>query len=266
MRLYARISLSSLDPTINNDLNYLKNVFFMKTIRQSVFMLLALLTAGVAQAQTADEVINNYIKAVGGKEKIATINSLYVESTLDVMGMQGTIKMTTLNGKGMRQDIDVMGSIMTTCYNDKEGWAINPMMGSTSAEPMPEMQYKAGKSNLWIEPLSDFAKAGYTAELQGKENVAGTECFKLKVTSPDQIASTYYFDAAKYLLVRVLNQSEMQGQMVETSMSFSDYKDTDGYLSARKMDMDMGGQFQMSMTVGKVVVNGPVDENIFKKP
>ena len=60
---------------------------------------------------------------------------------------------------------------------------------------------------------------------------------------------------------------EMQGQMIDNQITYSDYRQTEGYAVPYKMEMNIaGGQFQMAMTVNKVELNKPVDEAIFSIP
>jgi hypothetical protein len=240
----------------------------MKTFKLSAILILALLLGGNVSAQTADEIIGKYLDAIGGKDKLNHITSLYMESTLDVMGMQGNMKMTTLNGKGMRQDIDIAGSVISSCFTDKEGWAVNPMAGSTTAETMPEAQYNAGKDQIYIGgPFINLAEKGSKAEFLGNETVANVNAFKIKVTKPDSTSSIFYFDPATSLLIQAVTMSEMQGQMVDNVMTYSDYKMADGYNVPYKYEMNMaGGQVSMLMQVTKVELNKPVDETIFAKP
>jgi hypothetical protein len=240
----------------------------MKTMRLFVLALAAILLAGSASAQTADEIISNYIKAIGGKEKLSKLTSVYTEATIDAMGMQGTVKTTQLNGKGQRQDIDIAGAVITNCFNDKGGWSINPMAGSTTAESMPDAQYNQGKDQILIgAPMINYAEKGYKVELVGSDSVAHKAVFKLKLTSPTNNTSVYCFDKSTFFIVQSTTQSEMQGQTIENVLTFSDYRDTGGYFVPYKIDMDMaGGQFTMSMTVTKVELDKQVDETIFAKP
>lgn len=240
----------------------------MKTIRLFLLSILLVSLAGTMSAQTADEIISKYVEAIGGKERLSKITSVYTEGTIEVMGMQGPVKTYTVNGKGTRQDIDINGAVITSCYGEKEGWSINPMMGSTSAETMPPAQYNAGKDGIDIGGMFvDFAKKGYKAELLGNETIGGANTFKIKITSPDNIETTNYFDAATFYLVRTVQQAEMQGQMTETIITYSDYKGVDGYLMPYKMEMDMaGGQFQMVITFSKLEIDKPIDAAVFAKP
>jgi hypothetical protein len=240
----------------------------MRTIRLFLLMLFAASIAGSVSGQTADEIISNYVKAIGGRERLAKITTVCTEGTIEVMGMQGTIKTFTVNGKGTRQDIDINGTTITSCYGEKDGWSINPMGGSGTAETMTAEQYNAGKDGITIGgPYIDFTSKGYKAELLGNETIGTANTFKIKITSPDNITTTDYFDATTFYLIRTVAQSEMQGQMIENIITYSDYKDSEGYMMPYKMEMDMaGGQFQMVMIFTKLELEKPIDAAVFAKP
>lgn len=229
---------------------------------------IGLLFASYVSAQTAEEVIAKYLEAIGGKDKISAITSTYTEGSMEVMGMTGIIKSTVLNGKGSRQDIEIMGTTMTTCFTEKDGWSINPMAGSTSAVPMPEAQYNAGKEQIFVgAPFVGFAEKGYKAEFLGTEAVDGANAYKVKMTSPENVSATYFFDEATSLLVKAIQQAEMQGQMVDNETVFSDYRESGGILQPYKMVLNMaGGQIVMTATMTKMEVNQPVDAAFFAKP
>jgi hypothetical protein len=240
----------------------------MKTIRLLALTILAISLSGNLLSQTADEVISKYIKAIGGKDRLTGITSVYTESTIDAMGAQGTLKTNTLNGKGLRIDVDIAGYTMTSCYTDKEGWIINTMMGISTPEKMATSQYNSAKDQITIGgPFINYADKGYKVDLLGTDSIGKVNTYKLKFTSPDTIISVYYFDANTFYLVQAVTQSEMQGQMVESVESFSDYRQADGYSIPYKMETVMGGgQFSMETIVTKVELDKPVDEVIFKKP
>lgn len=240
----------------------------MKTIRTFVLAFIAIFLTINASAQTADEIISKYIQAIGGKDLLTKITSVYTESSLDVMGMEGNVKTTTLNGKGMRQDMDISGSVITTCYNDKGGWSVNPMTGGTSPEAMPESQYNSGKDQIVVgAPFINYAEKGYKAELVGNEAVGTVNAYKIKLTTPDSTSTFYFFDPGTSYMVKTIQQMDMQGQMTDNEITYSDYRQVEGYAAPYKMDMNIaGGQFQMAMTVSKVELNKPVDETIFTKP
>ena len=235
---------------------------------KSVSILIAVLLCGTfVSAQTADEIIAKYLQTMGGKEQIAKVNSVYTEGNMDVMGNAGPLKITVLNGKGYKMDVEIMGSLITSCFNEKEGWSVNPMMGNSTATTMPEAQYKAGRDQIFIgAPFIFYQEKGYKAELQGAETIGDINTWKVKLTSPENNAVTYFFDQTTGYLIRTITQTEMQGSMVDNVMTFSDYRVTDGFPQSYKMNMNVGGQFEMTMNINKVEVNKTIDEAIFAKP
>lgn len=240
----------------------------MKNIKIFSFTIIVLLGASYVSAQNADKIINKYIKAIGGKKQLTKMNSLYIEGKMNVMGMEGVMKLTTLNGKGYKQEIEINGAAITSCYTDKDGWSINPMTGSTSAVPMQENEYKTGKDQIYIgAPFIYVKEKGYQTELLGNEKVGDANAYKIKITSPDSIATVYFFDTESYLLLRSIQQTDMQGQMMDNIITFSDYKETDGYAQPYKMEINIAnGQLIMTATFNKVEVNKPVEEAFFIKP
>lgn len=237
-------------------------------ILKPVFLMIALLMCGVSlSAQTADEVIAKYVKACGGKEMMSNLTSVYIESKADIMGEESAQRSTILNGKGLKTEIEVMGSVITTCITDKGGWMINPMMGSDAAQDMPEIQYNASKDQIIIgAPFTVWSEKNYRAEVLGNEKVGTADAIKLKLTAPDNTSGVYFFDTETGYLLKTLTQADMQGQMVENITTYSDYRQVDGYTVPFVTTIDMGGMFEFTSKVVRVELNKPIDPSFFAKP
>jgi hypothetical protein len=240
----------------------------MKTVKFLAFSIFALLIAPVINAQTADEIVAKYIDAVGGKDNISKVTSLVTESTLDVMGSQGTLKETVLVGKGAKTEIDVMGTQVVMCVTDTAGWSINPMTGNYNAEPMPKQQYDASKDQLWLlGAFQDYVAKGFKLELAGQQTVNNVNANKILVTSPEGVVTEYYFDPETNLLIQAIVNSEMGGQTMQITNTFSDYRKADnGITIPYKMEQNYGGQFFLVSTVTKADFNVDVDPAIFVAP
>jgi len=219
------------------------------------------LTTLAVHAQTADEIVAKYIDAIGGKDKIKQINSVYLEGSLNMMGNESPTTVTVLNGKGYKTETDFNGQKMIQCFTDKGGWAINPMSGG-SAEAMPDDAYKAGKEQMDIGgALYDYAAKGSTLTLQGKDG----DAYKLLLVNKDKVATTYFIDPTTWYITKILKKGNMMGQEVEITIKLSDYKKLDGYAMPYTIDTDLG-QFSLSTSIKKVEINKPVDPAIFNLP
>jgi hypothetical protein len=232
----------------------------MKKINPFLFALLAVVFAATVQAQTADEIITKHIEAIGGKEKLSQVKSLYTENSMEVMGNQAPVVEYLLEGKGFKSETDFNGAKIINCYTDKSGWSINPMAGATEAQPMPAEMYQSGKDQIYIGgALLDYAAKGYKVELAGKE---GND-YKLKVTGAGA-ESMYFIDATSYYITKNTTKGEMMGQTVEVVVTYSDYKKTDfGIVLPYTKNIDLGG-FAMSSKTNKVEVNKEIDPKIFE--
>jgi len=233
----------------------------MKSIK---FLLLALaaITASSMYGQTVDEVISKHVDAIGGKDKLSQLKSLYTENSMDVMGNAVTQKEYLLEGKGFKSEVEFNGSNIIQCVTDKGGWMINPMMGSTDAQAIPDAAFKSSRPMIYVGgALTDYSAKGYKAELVGKENGS----FKIKVTADGN--ETYYFiDASTYYLTKSIMKSEAMGQAVEMTTTYSDHKKTDfGVVLPYTKSVDMG-MFQYVQKIDKVEVNKQIDPKIFDMP
>jgi len=240
--------------------NYLKNLK-MKLIKTLMIGATAFL-ATAAQSQTVDEVISKHVEAIGGKEKLSQVKSLYTENSVDVMGNAAPQKEYLLEGKGYKNELDFNGTSIVQCYTDKSGWMINPMAGGADAQAIPDAVYKSGKPQIYLGgALIDHAAKGYKAELMGKDGGS----FKIKVTGDGN--ETYYFiDPTSYYLTKSIIKGEVMGQAVEITTTYSDHKKTDfGIVLPYAKNIDMG-MFQMSQKTEKIEVNKTIDPKIFEIP
>jgi hypothetical protein len=227
-------------------------------------------------AQTVDDVINKYIDAMGGKEKVNGIKSLYTEGvTVMQNGNELTIKSWKVQDKLYRNEFQGGMFSVTTIITDKEGWRTNPR-NNNAYEAIPADRVKSQQFELDINPLVDYAAKGHTVELIGKEAVNGVECYKIKLTPKSGNAVTYYIDPNTWYLVRESRTGGMPGGGGAAgggggqrpgggdgtfNRDFSNYQKTEqGYLFP--FTVSMGGPG--SLTYEKIEVNKPIDDKLYK--
>ena len=211
-------------------------------------------------AQTVDEIINKHIEALGGKEKLSQVKSLYTESSVDVMGNAAPAKEYLVEGKGFKTESEFNGMKIINCYTDKSGWSLNPFTGSNDPQAMTDDLYKAGKNQIYIGgALTDYAAKGNKIEFIAKED----NNYKLKVTTGG-IETFYFIDTQTNLVSKTTQKTEFGGQSAEIVVSFSDYKKTDfGIMIPYTKGTDFGG-FALAAKVTKVEVNKEIDLKIFE--
>lgn len=240
----------------------------MKTFRILMTIVIAMMCVGKSNGQTAEEVVDKYLKAIGGKENISQLKSFYTEGKMAVMGMEASTKVTILNGVGLRQESEMMNTTSVSCLTEKGGWSINPQSGSSNAVEMTPDQYNSMKGQLVLgAPFINLQASGTKAEVAGTENLDGVNVTKVILTKSDNSTSVYYFDTLTNLLIRSEQKMKMRGQEVDTIINLSDYKDAgNGYTIPFTTEVKVGEVFKMVTTITKAEVNKAVDPAIFNKP
>ena len=217
--------------------------------------------AAQAPAPSADEIVAKYIDAIGGKDAISKVKSMYMETSVEAMGNDNPGTIEVMDGVGYKSETDFNGATIIQCYTDKGGWTVKPMMGASDPTPMPEDVYNTGKGQIYVGgPLFDYAAKGSKIESMGKDGNA----YKIKLTTKEGVESTYKIDATSFLLTEVQAKGKMQDQEIEITSDYSDYRKTDaGLMMPYSIAIDLGGQFALTMTIKKVELNKTIDPSDF---
>jgi hypothetical protein len=235
----------------------------METLMKRSFFALAALMAltTTLRAQTADDIVNKYVAAIGGKDALSSVKSLILENSVSVQGMDLTSTTTILVGKGYKNETEFQGTKMVNCVTDKGGWVLNPMMGAPTPTALPDDQAKAGRIQTLVDPLANYAANGYKVELIGQD----TADYKLKMTG-NGVEVTYYINMKTYLADKLVNKGSVGGQDGETTISFSDYRKTDAGILYPYATAIETPQYSLAMTIKKLTVNPTVDPTAFDMP
>ena len=236
----------------------------MKKIALSILSLLVL-TAGAikAGAQTVDEIVQKNLTAMGGAENWKKVKTMKVTGSVSAQGMEIPVIITVKDKKGMRVEYTVSGMTGYTIITDKDGWNYMPFGGQTKPEAMSADDVKQAQDGLDIigtYTLTDYKAKGNKITLLGKDDVEGTECYKLKVVYPSGKEETRYYDASTYYHIRSVAKVMANGKEVEATSNYSNYKKLpEGVLFP--MTIDSGGG---PVAVKTVDINKAVDDGEFK--
>jgi len=211
----------------------------MKKMTQlfGILMLAFLMTTAV-QAQdavTLDEILENYFENIGGEENWKKITSM---------------KMT---GSSSMQGLDVA---VSKAFDGETAWMINPFAGGEEPTKLDEEQSKQFKKQKFQDEFIDYAGKGHTVELDGTEEVDGTETYKIKMTKKEGDVVFYFFDTENFVPIMVrgfVDAGPAKGQATETFMS--DYQEVDGLMIAHTTEQKVGGATAFSFTADEIELN-----------
>ena len=210
--------------------------------------------------QTADEIIDKYITAIGGKENWKKINSLKMEGNIQVQGLEIPFTMQAVNGKGLRTDGEFQGNFFIDIITPTKGWSQNPMAGKATLQPLSDDELKDRVDELDLQgAFVDYKEKGSVVEFLGKDEEDGNDYFKVKLTTKNKNETTYFFDTKTYLVYKQESISKQQGQEMKMVVKTLDYQTIDGGVKM-PFKTDQG---QMVLAAKKFIVNGAIDDKIF---
>lgn len=233
----------------------------MKTTFFSILTMVCILFTNVTgSTQTADEIINKYLQALGGQEKLKTIQTVVMEGSLSVQGFELPIKLSSVHNKGVRQDFSLNGMNGYSIITPTAGWNFNPFQGQTKPEPITADDINEGINQLDIQsPFIDYAAKGHAIELLEKEDIEGTECHKIRFTYKNGKEEFCFFDPSTFYLVRQKSKSKANGQEIELVSDLSGYSPNEqGYVFPMTIGSAMG-----TITMKSVKVNTAIAESLF---
>jgi len=234
--------------------------------KQVLITLCLFLTGSLLSAQTLDEVLKAHFSAMG-QDAVLKVNTMKVTGKLVQAGLEIPFIQMTARPSGLRVEATLQGLTLIQTYNGKEGWNINPFAGITDPQPMSADEMKTYKYQADMDGiLWNWKEKGLTVTLDGQEEVEGTNCYKIKIGTPEGDTYTNYLDTEDYILVRTNAKIKLQGNETESDNYFSNYMMVEGIAIPGKSVTKINGQIANTIVTEKVELNVDLDPSLFGKP
>lgn len=231
-------------------------------------LLASVLCASVAWAEESlEDVLAANYEALGGKEKIQAVKSARFTGKMSggMMEMPFTIEWKR-PGK-FRLEFVIQGQTGIQASNGDSFWMYMPIMGKTDPEVMPEEQSKelAHFQHFVDGPFMTAEEVGSTLELMGKEDVEGSEAYRIKRTEDDGDV-TYHFLDTEYFLEIKQEAKRTQGEdEIEIEVAVGDYKEIGDLIFAHYMEQKAKGQpAGQVFTFDKIELDVDIDDSRFE--
>jgi len=209
---------------------------------------------------TAQQVIDQYIQAVGGREAVAKLNDITINLTAEVQGQTfQMVRRATATGKSSTT-LTMSGMEMMKMVSDGQK-VVQTARGETRALSGKEAQQVLLTSSLF--PELRLANSGVKATLAGTEKVDGKDAYKVTYTGPEETSWSDYFDTTTGLKVQTVTTARGPQGEVSQAVSISDYKEVNGVKFPHTLKQNMG-PMQLNFQVSKIDVNKGLQDTDFK--
>ncbi|TDB61760.1 hypothetical protein [Arundinibacter roseus] len=226
----------------------------------SLFLCLFLATGSSGQDLTdATAVVNKYLTAIGGREKLETVKDLIISTTADMQGRTMEMETKLKMPDKFKQGTYMMGNEVGGSVYD----------GATLSRSMRGQQTtKTGKEAfqefLQNHPFPElyYDTLGIEKKLAGVVALDGGDAYDVEY-SGNGTTWHEYFDKASGLKVKRTATMESPRGKSEVEVRLGDYKAVNGILFPFSRTQKFG-QFEMTMETQSVKVNKGVDDKQFK--
>jgi photosynthetic reaction center cytochrome c subunit len=214
---------------------------------------------------TADQVFDKYIQALGGAQRLASLNSYTGKGTYIGFETEQTKVPVEVFAKAPNQRATIVHMTVgdkVSIYDGRTAWIAG------SDKPLPLMTLTGGNlEGAKIDALVAFPtqiKPAFSQWQVGATAIDDKEVQVLRGTNPRQLPVNFYFDQAG-LLVRVVRFADTAVGRVPTQVDYSDYRDVAGVKIPFKWTVTWTNG-QSTTELSAVQANVTIDAARFARP
>jgi predicted Zn-dependent peptidase len=206
------------------------------------------------EGTSAQSVINNYIKAVGGKERLEGVKTKITLLDGIMQGMTIQILNKQTNKNQLLTEVSMMGNIMQkTVLNQTKGY--NETRGKKTEMKGKELEGFIKDAIIFPELKVDIDEI----KLSGIVSLNGEDAYEIIWSNNKKV----YYATSNYHKIQEVQSSEMRGKVINIIKEYSDYQSVEGILFPQKITQNMGSQ-KINFKVTSISLNEKLSEDEFE--
>lgn len=213
------------------------------------------------EAISAYKLVEDYLKAIGGKDEIKKINSIKTNLSMEMMGQQITgldIKMAP-NKHYTEMKMGAM-TVYQSLFDGTKGY--QGQMGQK--KDLEEKDIKEALDERGIIPQLYYIGSDFKTSYLGTGKVGNDDAYKLKVTKPSGKVSIEYYSMKTSLLLREEStNTSPKGDEMSVTTDYSNYKKVGNVLFPFTITQ-IAGEQEIVMNATDIKINEGVTEADFK--
>lgn len=169
---------------------------------------------------SAQTVVDNYIKAIGGKTNADMVNAVNMAADVTIEGVPMKLSAVAKMMKPHSQSIEMSANgmvMMKQKFNGTSGYV--EQQGMKKELTPQQIEEKKGEHAIFPELYYDTSKLS----LENITAINGDDNYKLKVEKPQGKFAYRYYNTTTGLLTRVEETTNVNGQDITTTVEYSKY-------------------------------------------
>jgi outer membrane lipoprotein-sorting protein len=210
----------------------------------------------------ADQLIDKYVEALGGKDAIQKITSRVEKGTLTAGEMKAPVDVYAKAPDKRIAIVHMPGGDSSTAFDGHVGWLSSP------GRPTREMS-AAETDNVRMDAelffAADLKQLFQSFRVRSQEKIGDREVYVIFAFNEGKPPVKFYFDAQSGLLVRLVRLVDTPLGSNPTQIDFADYRDAGGVKVPYRWTIARpSGRF--TIQIEELHQNVPVDDSKFIMP
>jgi len=245
-------------------------------MKKILLFVLAVSASITVNSQTVDEIITNYFENTGGMENWGKLEGIQMSAKVNQGGMEIPLEITQLKNGNQMTVINFQGlELKQGVFDGEVLWNTNFQTQKAEKSDQESTDNMKLEAKDFPDAFFNYKEKGYTVELLGKEDLEGTETFKIKLTKKPMTvdgkevenSSVYFFDAENFVPIVIHSEIRMGPNKGMTSeIKLSDYQEVDGLYFPFSMVQGIKDDIGQPITMEKIELNPTLDASAFKFP
>lgn len=216
-------------------------------------------TAKTSDAVSGFSIIEDYLKAIGGKSEVQKVTSIVSSISMEMMGRTLTGKDIRMNAGKSAAEIK-MGTmtVFKSVFNGTTGYT---QQGPSKKDMTPD-EIKEAQDDKGVIPQLYYNTSDYKTEYIGKGKVGDEETYRLKVVMPSGRTSVQQYAIKTGLLLQEETTSKQGDTDVPSTIEYKNYVKVGNILLPTQITRNAGGQ-EFTMNLSDIKINEGVTEADF---
>ncbi|MFO8235273.1 MAG: pitrilysin family protein [Bacteroidales bacterium] len=208
---------------------------------------------------TANDVIEKYIEAIGGREKLEKVEDVKQVFIINMQGRELESRIYQKKPNYYLMEMKMNGNVMQRQIFDGEEGRVE---GMGQKQTLEGEQLERFKYEAQLHKFLKYNELDVNMELTGVEKIDGNDAYKVNVEHDNGHKHVDFFDVESGL--KVQSQSKVTTQQGEVTQveSYKDYKEVNGVLMPHTQEIS--GMQSMTMKAKEIEINTGLSKDFFK--
>jgi hypothetical protein len=209
---------------------------------------------------SAEKIVDNYLKASGGKKAIGALKDATYEWIVQLNDQPiGTARTQRKAPASERFELTFGNGQIITTSNPRSAWEIG-LDRQLRTLTGPESAAAKLRASLDSSRLVNFKKANVLARVVSLGDLASEPAYIVEFSTRGGARFQYYFSVKTWLITKIT------GDVRNTKVLFEDYKSEQGIVEPHLVRMNVEGSGELTLKLQSVKYDTGLDERVFDPP